>query len=736
MLGRYENRTWQYDPSLNAPLRFRRACNYATFIPSPIDQLEVSFSGSLAATVSLAEAAIQELNAQSHPALDPLARLLLRTESVASSKVEGMQIDVRSLARAEVSAHLGQRATPTALEVIGNIDAMQLAIENANAEATVGVDQLVEIHRALLEKAPNSHIAGRIRSEQNWIGGNDYNPCGADFVPPPPEEVDALLHDLSNFCSDDRLPPLIQAAIAHAQFETIHPFGDGNGRTGRALVQVILRRRELAPSYVPPISVVLATNKEQYISGLTAYREGRIEAWIEVFAVAATRAAHLARHYLQKIETLQEQWRSMLRASGRVRTDAAAWRIIDALPAQPVVTLPTVVARIGRTKPAANQAIEQLVSAGVLLPLSTGKRNRAWEAAGLFELLTRLEEGEPAEGQPDLEPLPDVSQTESSSVRVVDEQSQLGGEGLKRRLPYSDPIYRLAPGSWLAPPGEEPDLTLRVAIALPGVLPIGGSGSTQIVTKLRGQRREELLVDLLNASPLTPWLRSFSAKWHWADHPDWLPLGSGSPEFTEIWFAPFGIDNRRPPLMARCGFATGAVDDDLATSAPSLQSAIDLLFNLRSTSADAIQPSTRHELSASALSVTEVADGLVHLLDFVDVAALAAKALLNPPTSTTARVGAWLSASGGLDDRVIDLSMLRRNPRSTGLAQAVGTFSLDIGNSQLSIDDAAEFVADFLYEGLERAGYRDPDEVIQELKGLTFDGGDREPPLNRGHSVP
>ncbi len=252
-----------------------------------------------------------------------------------------MQVDARTLARAEVSSDIGQKAAPTALEVIGNIDAMQLAIENATAEESVGVAQIVAIHRALLEQAPNAHIAGRIRPGQNWIGGNNYNPCGADFVPPPPEEVDGLLGDLCRFCSDDRLPPLVQAAIAHAQFETIHPFDDGNGRIGRALVQVVLRRRRLAPAYVPPISVVLAANKEQYIGGLTAYREGRVEAWLEVFAVSAARAANLARYYLSEIETLQDQWRSMLRVHRRgfaPTLPAWAW-LIEVLPAQPVVTL-------------------------------------------------------------------------------------------------------------------------------------------------------------------------------------------------------------------------------------------------------------------------------------------------------------------------------------------------------------------------------------------------------------
>jgi len=147
---------------------------------------------------------------------------------------------------------------------------MQLSIERASSSGALTVQDLVDIHRVLPERAPNATVAGRVRDSQNWIGGNDHNPCGATFVPPPPEEVDRLLEDLCAFVDDETLPPLVQAAIAHAQFETIHPFEDGNGRTGRALVQVVLRHRGLAPAFVPPISVVLARDKDRYVGGLTA----------------------------------------------------------------------------------------------------------------------------------------------------------------------------------------------------------------------------------------------------------------------------------------------------------------------------------------------------------------------------------------------------------------------------------------------------------------------------------
>jgi hypothetical protein len=189
---------------------------------------------------------------------------------------------------------------------------MQLAVEDASAADAVTLDQILAVHQVLFAASSRSDIAGQIRTSQNWIGGNDYNPCCAAFVPPPPKEIDALLDDLCAFCNDDSLPPIAQAAIAHAQFETIHPFIDGNGRTGRALVQVLVRRRQLAPAYVPP----------------------------------------------------------------------AAWAIIDVLPGYPVITVAVAVAATGRTKPAVNQAVAQLVAAGVLVALGDDRRNRAWDRRG------------------------------------------------------------------------------------------------------------------------------------------------------------------------------------------------------------------------------------------------------------------------------------------------------------------------------------------------------------------
>jgi Fic family protein len=391
--GRYVDRIWQADPTVYAPPRYRRACEYRPFIPDAIAGVGVALPGEVAGVVSDAEKAISDLNRAAGGELMPLARLLLRTESIASSKVEGMQVDARSLARAEANQETGRKVGSEAAEILTNIDAMQLSIERAADLEGIRPADFLDIHRVLLGRAPNSQIAGRFRTSQNWIGGNDYNPCGAAFVPPPPGEVDRLLDDLCVFVNDVALPPLVQAAIAHAQFETIHPFEDGNGRTGRAMVQVVLRRRGLTPAFVPPISVVLARDKVRYLKGLTLFREDRLAEWIELFAAATAEAATLAAHYMIRVGQLQDEWRRRLREHANPRADAAAWGLIAALPAHPIVTVSVAVAATRRTKPAVANAIGQMEAAGILTRLTESARNRAWEAEGLLDLIVGLEAG-------------------------------------------------------------------------------------------------------------------------------------------------------------------------------------------------------------------------------------------------------------------------------------------------------------------------------------------------------
>lgn len=391
--GTYRKTVWKHDPAADAPPRYRRACQYAVFIPERLKNLKVNLDAETAGAVSHAEAEIAALNGRAHPALAPLARLLLRTESIASSKVEGLQIEIRELARAEARALAGDKVGPTAREIIANIDTMQLAIGQAANAGKTAVGDIVTIHKRLMEQSPTPTLAGKIRTVQNWLGGNNYNPCRADFVPPPHEEVSALLADLCHAIDDDTLPPVAQAAVVHAQFETIHPFMDGNGRAGRALIHVVLRRRHLAPDYVPPVSVVLANDKDRYIAGLTAFRGDDVSDWIGHFADSMGTAATLARRYVDAVQQQVERWRDALKTFGAPRADAAAWALIDALPAHPMITGPAAVSALGRSKPNVYQALDQLERAGVLKTISDSKRGKVWEADGLINLLEGLEAG-------------------------------------------------------------------------------------------------------------------------------------------------------------------------------------------------------------------------------------------------------------------------------------------------------------------------------------------------------
>ena len=384
MRGRLVEAIWTPDSSIYAPPRYRKPCRYEAFVPDTLERLP-ALDPAVAGTISHAEASIRALNSVAQPALQPLARLLLRTESVASSKVEGMQLDARTLARAEARSDLGETVGREAVEILSNINAMQLAVEAATSAPELTLDHLLQTHAVLLADAAAQN-PGEFRTVQNWIGGNDYNPCGAAFVPPPPDDLRPLLDDLISFCNDESLPALAQAGLAHAQFETIHPFADGNGRTGRALTQMLLRRRGLAPDYVPPISVVFAADKERYIRGLVAFREANENQWLESFAVSAARAADLATSYLDEVRSLQQEWRERLAALG-LRSDAAAWLLVEVLPAHPIISAPVAVTATQRSRPAVQQGIDQLVAIGVLAPLSESQRNRQWEARGLLNLI-------------------------------------------------------------------------------------------------------------------------------------------------------------------------------------------------------------------------------------------------------------------------------------------------------------------------------------------------------------
>lgn len=360
---------------------------YEAFVPDPVSSIDPVFPLSAAESIAEAERAVRDLDvARELSGLEALSRQLLRAESVASSKIEGLRLSHRRLARAVLDPAAADR---TARGVVGNIMAMEQAIQLGARADTVATEDLLELHRILFAGTEDERLGGRIRDRQNWIGGSSVSPRRAEFVPPPASEVRPLLDDLCTFVSRSDLPPVAQAAIAHAQFETIHPFADGNGRVGRALIHVILRRRAVAPRFVPPISLVLVANASSYVEGLTQYRRGDLAGWATRFAHALRDSTVLAARLGAALAGLQAAWREVV---GRPRRTSATQRLIELLAARPVIDINTAASQLGVSYPQAREAVLRLEGAMVLRPVTIGrKRNRAWEAPALLDLLDEFE---------------------------------------------------------------------------------------------------------------------------------------------------------------------------------------------------------------------------------------------------------------------------------------------------------------------------------------------------------
>jgi Fic family protein len=275
---------------------------------------------------------------------------------------------------------------------------MAWAATSVKLNGTISVKTLLAVHRRLLLKTSLFAHAGKVRTQQNWIGGSDYNPCSAAFVPPPHELVPGLLTDLCSFCNDDSLPAVAQAAIAHAQFETIHPFVDGNGRVGRALIHLVLRRRGLSMRVFAPVSLILATWSKDYVNALTRTRyigppDGEeairgLNDWVALFAAACKRAVDDAFGFEARMQEIEKTWRAKL---GRVRRNSATDLLLRELTSAPMITVGNASKLIHRSFEATNKAISRLIDARILTPVTIGRRNRAFEARDTLRIFTDLE---------------------------------------------------------------------------------------------------------------------------------------------------------------------------------------------------------------------------------------------------------------------------------------------------------------------------------------------------------
>ncbi len=355
---------------------------FEAFVAPLIAETRFSISNSTLQACDQAVSALSQIGAQPPVAWDPVGRLLLRAEGLASSDIEGIRVAPRRLLQAMV----GDTHDQPAQWVLDNIDAVEAAYGDADKDLTT--EMMLRWHDILMNHSPLSReYVGAFRGVQGWIGGMD--PPSAVFVPAPPEFIDDLMEDLVGFANRRDLPPVWEAAVLHAQFETIHPFADGNGRVGRALIGWCLRRRGVLTRAVPPLSPVIARQTDRYLHGLWLYRDEQLDPWATWFAEVCQTAADLVLGLTDAIADLQSRWEVEL---SDLRSDGTARRLLAELPATPVIDVDRAAATLDVSDRSARSALRTLEERGVLeslepVPRGPGRPRKLWVAGALADLL-------------------------------------------------------------------------------------------------------------------------------------------------------------------------------------------------------------------------------------------------------------------------------------------------------------------------------------------------------------
>lgn len=367
-MGTYVERLWQPEDTGGLSRKDRAAGRYLAYVP---DELSLRLPQLGERAQSAAEDALVVL-ARADERVGSrggyLSHLLIRSESISSSWIEGNRVTPKKLAIAESL----KQGTQAALDVVANVRATEQAI----AEISEHTREITTADLCALQHVIEPRLEYGLRTEQNWVGGSGWSPLRAQFVPPPESDVPRLVDNLAQFITATEGNPVVRAAIAHAQFETIHPFVDGNGRTGRALIHSVLRRADAVRNSLIPISTVFAGNVDAYISGLTGFRQepALLDEWVIAFAEATERAAANAVKLAQLVseldEELAEQFVSFRRESGVVpnapRRDAVTVKILDTLAEEPVLTAESVTSRFGVSPASAHRALGELEAAKIL----------------------------------------------------------------------------------------------------------------------------------------------------------------------------------------------------------------------------------------------------------------------------------------------------------------------------------------------------------------------------------
>jgi Fic family protein len=366
-------------PAFRSGRYVRQSTGYRAFIPAPLPpQPAVSLVGTLQALLSEADRALGRLDGsiQTLPNPDLFVFMYVRKEAVLSSQIEGTQSSLQDLLAAEAKVLAPDRPHDVA-EVVNYVGAVNYGLGRL-PELPVSVRLIREIHERLLQGVRGSHLTpGELRRSQNWIGPGGCTLADATYVPPPPEVVPEALSDLERFLhNQDDIPLLIKIGLAHAQFETIHPFLDGNGRVGRLLIAFLLCERRVLLKPVLYLSHYFKRHRQAYYEHLQAVRDaGDWEGWLAFFLRGVAEVSAQATETARRILLLREDHRTRItehlgRAAGN------GHKVLESLYDRPIVAVTDVQALLGTTYAGANQIVSRLASLGVLTEVTGQKRHR------------------------------------------------------------------------------------------------------------------------------------------------------------------------------------------------------------------------------------------------------------------------------------------------------------------------------------------------------------------------
>jgi Fic family protein len=357
---------------------------YSAFVPAPLPP-KLDWTPRLVRALSEADRLIGKLAGEGGQLPNPhvLMRPFVRREAVLSSKIEGTQATLGELLAAEAGAVVDR--SPEDLREVGNY---VVALEHGIARLKVlplCVRIVRELHEKLMTGVRGHQAApGRFRTVQNWIGRPGSTPASASFVPPPPDEVEGCLAAWEKFLHESELPPLITIALAHYQFEAIHPFLDGNGRVGRLLIALFLIESCVLPTPLLYLSAFFEAARRDYYEGLRAVSErGAWQDWLEYFLLGVARMSEDASSRAARMNARLAEWQKQVAGE----STNAPLRVVELLASNPFITAKGAADKLGVAFTTAQRAIQRLERGGIVKTVSDAKRNRVYCAQALLDIL-------------------------------------------------------------------------------------------------------------------------------------------------------------------------------------------------------------------------------------------------------------------------------------------------------------------------------------------------------------